>query len=438
MVYIFDGIVNLHRKRGSHLPDQENAQGHPMDYVHRQIEAQLALYLKQFPAVALTGPRQSGKSTLLREQCADYTYITLDDPLARSQAADDPHLFLDNLGDRGIVDEIQYEPSLLAYLKMRIDEDRDKRGRFILTGSQQFSLMKGLSETLAGRIGLLALWPFDLCERREVPALAAQCASNQQWFIDACLRGSFPELCTHPDLDASVWFGSYVQTYLDRDVRTLYDVGDLRDFQRFVQLLAGRCAQQLNLSELARDIGIAVSTAKRWVSVLEAGGVVHLLPPYYRNFGKRVVKAPKVYFSDCGLVCYLLGIHTPELLLNGPLAGPLFENFGVQETRKILAHTGRSSSLYYLRTSKGLEVDLLLEEEGHDLFPIEFKLSKTPRPAMADNIAKLGQAFPQLDLAAGYLLSLSEDDRKLTRKARALPLIDYCERLAEGGLGEGG
>lgn len=398
-------------------------------YIPRSLEEQLRSAVRQFPAVALTGPRQSGKSTLLRERFPDYRYVSFDDLLLREQATSDPNMLLDSLGEKGILDEIQYVPQLLSYVKMRIDAERDRRGRYILTGSQQFALTKGLGDSLAGRVGILNLLPFDIRERRRVPDLAEALETTEEAFVHACLRGAFPELCTHSEPDSRLWYASYLQTYLERDIRTLYDIGSLREFQQFLQLLAARCSQPLHMSALASEVGVAVTTIKRWVSVLEAGGIVYLLPPYYRNFGKRITKAPKVYFLDIGLVCYLTGVSTREILINGPLAGALFESFCVQETVKLLTHAGTPPRLYYLRTHNGLEVDLLIEGPGLCLHPVEIKLSKTPKASMASGIIRFRALFPQLDVRAGHILSLCDTPTPLTADVGVLPFDAYIELL---------
>ena len=224
--------------------------------------------------------------------------------------------------------------------------------------------MKGLGETLAGRIGLLELLPFGLEEKTRCPGKEHLAGDPRAAFVEACLRGSYPEPVLQPEFDASRWYGAYVRTYLERDIRSLYDIGNLREFERFLQLLAARCAQTLNMSTLATEVGVAVNTIKRWISVLEACRIIYLLPPYHNNLGKRITKAPKVYFLDAGLVCYLTGLRDEAHLLQGPLAGPLFENFCVQETLKVFAARGEIPRLFYLRTKAGLEVDLLIEGPG--------------------------------------------------------------------------
>ncbi len=295
-------------------------------YITRQIEPRIKKYASQFPAVLLTGPRQSGKSTTLKKIFGrTHKIISFDDPLLRERSLTDPHLFLENLPDRVVFDEIQYAPQILSYLKINIDRRRQERGIYILTGSQQFSLMKGLTETLAGRVGVLTLLPFNYQEIQTVQR------KSEPLFINACLRGSFPEIVAHPKIDASAWYSSYLTTYLERDIRSIYNIGSLREFQRFMQLLASRCSQILNLSNLANDLGVAVNTVKNWISVLEASQIIYLLSPYYQNMGKRISRNPKVYFLDCGLVCYLTGIATKGHLLNGPMAGALFENYCIRK-----------------------------------------------------------------------------------------------------------
>jgi len=403
-------------------------------YVQRSIEPLLASLLGQFPAVALTGPRQSGKSTLLQHCLPGYRYLTLDDPVLREQAVADPNLFLDLAGERAILDEVQYAPGLLSYVKLRIDRARGRRGRFVLTGSQQFPLMKGLSESLAGRIALLELLPFAVEEKRRCPGLGARLGTGHAAFVDACLRGSYPELAVARDIEPHRWYGAYVQTYLERDVRTIYDVGNLRDFQRCTQLLAARCGQLLHLSELASALGVATSTIKRWVSILEACRILYLLPPYACNLGKRIRKAPKVYFTDCALVCYLAGVGSEEALLRGPLAGPLFENFCVQETLKVFLAAGIVPRLSYLLTHNQLEVDLIVEDPDGRPRPFEIKLSKTPRPAMASGLARFAELFAPLAPHPGRVIALSEEALPLTRAVSVVPVLAYLGQLRDACL----
>jgi uncharacterized protein len=297
----------------------------------------------------------------------------------------------------------------------------------VLTGSQQFALIKNLGESLAGRIGLLELPPFSLGEAARV----AKVSDTRAAFSRACLRGSFPEIVTSPVLDATRWYASYVQTYLERDIRGLYDVGSLREFERFLQLLAARCAQALNLSALANDVGVAVNTIKKWVSILEAGRIVYLLPPYHGNLGKRVIKAPKVYFVDCGLVCYLTRLRDGEHLLNGPLAGPLFENFCVQEVLKATLSEGVPLRLYYLRTQNGLEVDLLIEGVDGRLRPFELKLALTPRAEMGDALSRFADEFTALGPEAGEVVTLGGQARQLTKTVRAITLAELLSSARE-------
>lgn len=400
-------------------------------YIHRDCEKTLKKASSTFPSIVLTGPRQSGKSTLLKYLFGkSHAYFTFDDPLIRDKAAADPRLFLENSGDKLILDEIQYVPELTSYMKMLIDQERNIKGRFILTGSQRFHLIKNLGDSLAGRVGIFELLPFNLSEKSSAPGFKGLAEQPLQAFVSACLRGSYPQPVVEKKLDFNQWSASYFQTYIERDVRSVFDIGNLRDFQRFIQILAARCAQILNLNSIASEIGISVNTVKRWLSVLEAGRVVYLLYPYYQNLGKRVTKAPKVYFLDCGLVCYLTGINQKKALLDGPLAGPLFENFCIQETVKIILNSSGNTRIYYLRTNNDLEVDLLIEK-GLLLYPCEIKLSKTIRYNFAGAIERFRNVFDKLNIGEGKIISLSSQNERLTRNVSAVTFSEYIRWLKE-------
>ncbi len=396
-----------------------------MVYIHREIEEKIIRALATFPSIVLTGPRQSGKSTLLINTLKGYNYITLDDPLRREQSISDPLFFLDSAGENVIIDEIQYSPGLLSYIKMRIDSSRDRNGLYVFTGSQQFHMIKNLGDSLAGRVALLELLPFSVIEKRA----SIELKDTLDCFIHGCLVGSYPELVVDSSMDINLWYGSYIQTYLERDVRSIYNIGNLRDFQRFLQLLAARCSQVLNLSQLANDIGISVPTARNWLSILEATRIVFLLPPYYHNLGKRITKSPKLYFLDSGLVCYLTGIRNSEHLINGPMSSALFENFCIQETVKCFFNTGRRPPLYYIRTNNGLEVDLIIERSFQELIPVEIKLNKTPGVSMAGNIIKLKRLFNGLSFSDGFILSLAEKSVPLKDDVSVITLEDYLEKI---------
>ncbi|MDI6788958.1 MAG: ATP-binding protein [Planctomycetota bacterium] len=398
-----------------------------MRYVHRQIEPLIRKYASQFPAVLLTGPRQSGKSTTLKKIFSKkYKIISFDDPFLRERALTDPKLFLENLPEKVLFDEIQYAPQILSYLKINIDRQRQKRGVYIMTGSQQFNLMKGLTETLAGRVGALTLLPFNYQEVQNAHKQKQSNRKAEQLFINACLRGSFPEIIIHPKIDAADWYGGYLTTYLERDIRSIYNIGSLREFQRFMQLLASRCSQILNLSNLANDLGVAVNTVKNWISVLEASQIIYLLSPYYQNVGKRISRNPKVYFLDCGLVCYLTGITTREHLLNGPMAGALFENYCIQETVKLSLNKGQRPNIFYLRTHNGLEIDLLIER-NLKLYPVEIKLTKSPSIGMANSIERFSKVFSKLKIMPGKVICLIEGEMPLTRTVSARNLLAYLQ-----------
>lgn len=358
-----------------------------MVYIQRVLEPAVLKYLKWFPVAGITGPRQSGKSTMLQHLLRDrYEYLTFDDHRTLELFSVDPEKFIRLHGDRVIFDEVQKAPQIFNYIKLAVDRDRRKYGRFVLTGSSQFAVMRGVSETLAGRIGLLSLLPFQYSE---LPNSLRE---------ESIFRGSYPELVTRKYHGAGDWYASYLDTYLSRDVRSLSNIGDLHDFRRCVQLLAARTAQILNMSDLARDIGVTVRTVKKWISVLEASYVLFLLPPYYRNLGKRIVKSPKVYFFDTGLVSFLVGIDSKREYEKGPMHGPLFENYVVSEVLKRELHRTTKSELYYYRTNHGVEVDLIVDRKSSKDI-LEVKVTETFRPQMLRSIEQV-----RGEKDAGYLI----------------------------------
>jgi predicted AAA+ superfamily ATPase len=341
--------------------------------IEREMTSALRRVATGFPVVTLTGPRQSGKTTLVRQVFQHLPYVSLEDPSEWAFAQEDPRGFLARFAQGAVFDEAQRWPALFSWLQGLVDADRQP-GRFVLTGSQQFGLMAGVSQSLAGRAAVLNLWPLSL---GELGALALP-------DLDAVmLRGGYPTLAVQPGLASQDWFASYVATYLERDVRQVLRVQDLGSFQRFVRLCAGRTGQLLNLTALANEAGVAQSTARQWLSVLESGHLVLLLAPYHRNFGKRLVKMPKLYFVDTGLACWLLGLRSEEQLALHPLRGALFENWVVGECFKARLHQGLPADLWFWRDNNGLEADLLFEvptPQGLRLQTIEIKSGRTVTP----------------------------------------------------------
>jgi predicted AAA+ superfamily ATPase len=363
----------------------------------------------------------------LRHALPNYRYVTLDDPAVVAQAISDPVYFLDSLGEQCIIDEIQYAPGILSYIKIRVDADRSRNGRFVFTGSQQFGMIRNLGDSLAGRIALLDLLPFAVEEMQQ----AGTTQGGLELFVAASLTGAYPQLATTTEIDRRLWYASYIQTYLERDIRSLYDIGSLREFHRFMQLLAVRCSQMLNMTAIATDLGVSVTTIKRWLSVLEAGRIIYLLPPYFNNLGKRITKMPKVYFLDTGLACHLAGVRDREQLLEGPMAGALFENFCLQETVKCYANLGEQPRLSYLRTSNGLEVDLIIEGPNMRPLPVEIKLSRTPSASLASGLVRFTGLFAEADPEDGLLLCLADGERPISRTTKAVGVMDYLNILSK-------
>jgi predicted AAA+ superfamily ATPase len=404
------------------------------NYIKRSLETVLVKAASEFPAVVLTGPRQSGKTTLLKALFGQKRgYVSLEAPDVRAAAMEDPRGFLEMNPPPVIFDEVQYAPDLLPYVKERIDAYRDRAGQYLLTGSQNLLLLEKITESLAGRAAMLRLLPLSRREAQGKPHtplpwepgkthFAGSKAPYQDMWKDF-LRGSYPELVANPGRDISLWHAGYVQTYLERDVRTLRQVGDLSQFQSFLRGLAARTAQLLSLTDLARDLGLAVNTVKAWLSVLEATYQVIVLRPYFANVGKRLVKTPKVYFTDVGTLCYLTGLKDPEHAASGPMGGPIMETAVVSEIVKTLTHRGEDPHVYFWRTSTGTEVDIVIET-GAKLIPIEVKLSATPRPAMAASIKTFREDFGNKAMP-GYVIHPGEVRLPLGSNVTALPFAEF-------------
>lgn len=331
------------------------------------------------------------------------------------------------------MDEVQHAPGLLAYIKEGIDARRAKAGQYILTGSQNLLLMAGVSESLAGRAAVLRLLPLSYREalgragaplpwERKTGEPSRQGRAHRDLWA-SFLRGCYPEVVANPKRDAALWRAAYIRTYLERDVRSLRQVGDLTLFQAFLRALAARSAQLLNLTDLARDLGVAVNTAKAWLSVLEATHQVIILRPYFANVGKRLVKTPKVYLTDVGLLCHLTGLKDPDHAKTGPLGGPIFETAVLTEVVKTLLSRGTEPQIYFWRTSSGQEVDFVMDI-GTALIPLEVKLSATPRPEMAAGISAFREALGS-KVAPGYVIHPGGVRLPLAPQVTALPFAEF-------------
>ena len=400
------------------------------EYIVRSLEPVLLRAAREFPAVVLSGPRQSGKTTLLTRLFANtHEYVSLDLPDVRAAADADPRGFLKRYPPPVIFDELQAAPGLLPYVKEAIDADRRRTGQFLLSGSQNLLLTEQVTESLAGRAAMLRLLPLawreaDGAPQRPLPweTNAPPPASAGPSFVglwDAFLRGGYPEPSVQRQRDASLWHGSYIQTYLERDVRGIRQVGDLTQFQNLLRVLAARSGQLLNLADVGRDLGVALNTVKAWLSVLEATFQVVVLRPYYANVGKRLVKTPKVYFTDVGTLCYLAGLRDPGHAAAGPLGGAIMETAVLGEVIKTLTHRGAEPRVHFWRTTAGAEVDVVVDVAGR-LVPIEVKLSATPHPAMGNPIRLFQKDF-RAQAMPGYVVHPGDVRLPLGEGVTALP-----------------
>jgi hypothetical protein len=402
-------------------------------YIRRSLEPVLKQAAREFPAVVLTGPRQSGKTTLLQHIFGrQHRYVSLDLPDVRAAAEEDPRGFLELYPPPVIFDEVQHAPHLLPYIKAKIDARRNRKGQYLLTASQNLLLAEKVTESLAGRVAMLRLLPLSrrevegrpnaplAWERKGVAPSSGSHGFGELW--KSFIRGGYPELAVQPERDAFLWQASYIQTYLERDVRTLRQVGDLIQYQNFLRVLAARSAQLLNLTDVARDLGVAVNTAKAWLSVLEATYQVVIVRPYFANVGKRLVKTPKVYFTDVGTLCYLAGLKDPEHAAAGPMGGAIFETAVLSEIVRTLTHRGMDPRVYFWRTMAGTEVDFVVETDA-GLVPIEVKLSGTPRPAMAASV-RLFQRDLTDEAMPGYVVHPGDIQLPLGLGVTAMPFAN--------------
>lgn len=379
-------------------------------WIARNIEKTITDYTHQFPVLILTGARQTGKTTLFQQLFPAFNYVSLDDPFEAERAEQSPQTFLASHPAPLIIDEVQYAPSIFRYIKLAVDQQQRVRlqqatatapiCQYLLTGSQSFDLMQNVSESLAGRAGILTLLTLTGAEvQRALPAVS---------LADFVLRGGYPILYSQTNVTPRTWFPSYVATYLERDVRNAINVQSLRDFNRFIRALAIRSSQVLSLSDVARDVGIAPNTVKSWLSVLQASNLVYLLEPYYRNVGKRLVKSPKIYFTDTGLLLHLLGIDSWEGLIKSPLAGAIWETYCFTQIYKTFLNRGLTNpSLWYWRTDDGNEVDFVIER-GTSLIALEAKLKERPTSADLRGFAHLQNYYDEQTVLQRVILCMTK------------------------------
>lgn len=367
-----------------------------MRYIHRILEKELLRASRAFPSLLVTGPRRSGKTTLLKKVFPKATYFLLEDPDIIARIQNDPISFIEEVKPPCIFDEIQNVPVLFNYVRTYIDRAPERAGQWFFTGSQDTPLMKGVSESMAGRVAVFHLLPLSSQEDGDVSIIA----------------GGFPEVLAKPKT-ASLWFRSYIQTYLERDVRAISAIKDLAAFRRFLSILASRCGCVLNKTDLASPLGVSVPTLSEWLSILEVTGQIIVVPPFYENFGKRLIKSPKVYFTDSGLASYLLGIETDSVLRRSMFFGQLFEGFVASEIIKHQINAGKRRQLYYFRDQQGLEVDFLVPTGDGHLVALEAKAARTVKLSMGASLDKLSRAISRYSVT-NYVVHL--DPPRITVK----------------------
>lgn len=369
-----------------------------MKYHPRKIEKKLKALSKSYPVIVISGPRQSGKSTLARHFFSEHEYVNLERIDDREFAANDPRSFLAQFKKKVIIDEVQYVPSLFSYIQANVDEKKIP-AKYVLTGSSQLSLLEGVSQSLAGRAAIFQL----------LPLLMEEIQKKKISLEEIIFSGGYPSI--HFDKRPIVdWYGDYCKNYLERDVRTLLNVKDLGTFQLFLKMTAARCGQIINYSSFANDCGVSPNTAKEWMNILEASFIIYRLHPFYKNYSKRLIRSPKLYFYDTGVACSLLGITTSESLLTHSLRGGLFESWAISELKKKYFNNHRESPLYYWRDNKGREVDLIIEDV-EKFSAIEIKSAKTINSHFFDNL-KFIESIAQKDLSKKILIYGGEQNQE--------------------------
>jgi len=405
-----------------------------MTFKKRTLAATIKQVSTTFPVLLLTGPRQVGKTTLLENCIAkDHRYVTLDDLEQRALAQTDPALFLQIHAPPVIIDEVQYAPQLFGAIKITVDQDK-RPGLFWLTGSQKFHLMQGVGETLAGRVAILDLLGLSQVEMRDKAGTSQPFLPTTAWIDHArshskmmevmdvyrtIWRGTFPKVALNDDISRDIFYSSYIQTYIQRDVRALTRVGDEMAFARFLRAAAARTGQLINYTEVARDVDVDVKTIKAWLSILETSGLVYLLQPYHTNVTNRLIKTPKLYFLDTGLCAYLTQWSTPEALEAGAMTGAILETYMLSEILKSYWHNGKTAYFYFYRDREQKEIDLLIEQDGK-LYPVEFKKSASPSLNAAKNFSSL-EKFGS-SIGQGAVVCLKTNDVPLSRNVTAIPM----------------
>ncbi len=403
-------------------------------YFERHISDDILQSGETFSSVLITGPRQVGKSTILQHMLPDLRVVSMDSNAVKNAAIADPGGFLSLQGSPLIIDEVQKVPELFDEIKQAIDKDKHY-GMYYLTGSQNLLLMKNVSDSLAGRVNIIHMLGLStreiLMEARKEPFLPTTTElvlrrplnnKSTAWLWWRIHRGSMPELYANEKIDWEKYYDSYVQTYLERDVRDFANIRDLITFRKFMVSIAARTGQLLNISDIARDVGIESATVKKWLSVLQASDIIYLLEPFSLNVAKRVVKTPKVYFTDTGLACFLTRWTSPETLMTGAMAGNIFETYVFSELLKSYYNVGKRAPIYFYRDSNGVEVDFLIYEDNK-LYPIEVKKNSNPGKADARHFKTLVKAFPSVDVAEGGVICTGSELLPIDKGVTSIPAL---------------